>query len=42
LCQGFGDDLVRYFCRIKQNEIDRHAQAEDPADFERREYFSRL
>lgn len=42
LCHGFGADLVRYFSRIKHSEIDRHAQAKDPLDFERREYFSRL
>ena len=41
LCTSLGDDLVRYFSRIKQSEIDRHAQAEDKIDFERREYFSR-
>ena len=41
LCTSLGDDLVRYFSRIKQSEIDRHAQAEDKLDFERREYFSR-
>ncbi|MDZ4357823.1 MAG: glutamine synthetase, partial [Variovorax sp.] len=38
---GFGDDVVRYFCRIKQQELDRHTQAEDKTDFERREYFAR-
>ncbi|MDP3375613.1 MAG: glutamine synthetase family protein, partial [Hydrogenophaga sp.] len=42
LIDGLGADFVRYFCRIKQQEIDRHAQAEDKADFERREYFSRI
>ncbi|OSZ75217.1 glutamine synthetase family protein [Hydrogenophaga sp. IBVHS1] len=41
LCEGLGDGFVRYFSRIKQSEIDRHAQAEDKTDFERREYFSR-
>jgi glutamine synthetase len=39
---GLGEDFVRYFCQIKQQEIDRHAQAEDKTDFERREYFSRI
>jgi glutamine synthetase len=38
---GFGDDVVRYFCRVKQQELDRHTQAEDKTDFERREYFAR-
>jgi len=33
---------VSYFCQIKQSEIDRHAQAKDPQDFERCEYFSRI
>ncbi|MDP2418599.1 MAG: glutamine synthetase, partial [Hydrogenophaga sp.] len=42
LMDGLGPDFVRYFCRIKQQEMDRHAQAEDKADFERREYFSRI
>ena len=42
LIEGLGADFVRYFCRIKQQEIDRHARAEDKADFERREYFSRI
>jgi glutamine synthetase len=42
LVQGFGADVVRYFCRLKQSEIDRHAQAEDKLDFERREYFGRI
>ncbi len=38
---GLGEDWVRYFTRIKQSECQRHAQAEDRLDFERREYFSR-
>lgn len=42
LTTGLGADVVRYFCRLKQSEIDRHAQAEDKADFERREYFGRI
>lgn len=41
LSAGLGRGFVPYFCRIKQHEIERHAQAEDPQDFERREYFSR-
>ncbi|RZI92510.1 MAG: glutamine synthetase, partial [Rubrivivax sp.] len=41
LCEGLGPDFVRFYSRIKQSEIDRHAQAEDKTDFERREYFSR-
>lgn len=42
LCARIGEDFVRYFCRIKQQEIDRHTQAEDKTDFERREYFGRI
>lgn len=42
LSAGLGPSFVPYFSRIKQHEIDRHAQAENPKDFERREYFSRL
>jgi glutamine synthetase len=42
LCAALGNDFVRYFCRIKQQEIDRHAQADDKTDFERREYFARI
>jgi glutamine synthetase len=42
LTTGFGESFVRYFSRIKQQEIDRHAQAEDKADFDRREYFARI
>jgi glutamine synthetase len=39
---GLGEDFVRYFCRIKQHEIERHTDAKDKSDFERREYFSRI
>jgi glutamine synthetase len=39
---GLGENFVRYFCRIKQHEIERHADAKDKSDFERREYFARL
>jgi glutamine synthetase len=42
LSEGLGADWVRYFTRIKQSECQRHAQAEDRLDFERREYFSRF
>jgi glutamine synthetase len=42
LSKGFGDDFVRYYRRVKQSEAQRHALAEDSADFERREYFSRF
>ena len=39
---GFGKHFVDYYCRIKQSEIDRFAHADDKADWQRREYFSRL
>ena len=42
LVAGFGEDFVRYFSRVKQSEARRHAQSDDQADFERREYFSRF
>jgi glutamine synthetase len=41
LSAGLGHGFVPYFCQVKQSEIDRHAQAENPQDFERCEYFSR-
>ena len=41
LIEGLGDAVVQHFCRIKQSEIDRHSDAKDKTDFERREYFSR-
>ena len=41
LCEGFGPDVVHHFCRVKRSEIERHAQADDKTDFERREYFAR-
>jgi glutamine synthetase len=42
LVEGFGADFVRYYRRVKLSEAQRHAAAEDPTDFERREYFSRF
>ena len=39
---GFGKQFVDYYCRIKQAELDRYAHADDKADWQRREYFSRL
>ena len=41
LTNGLGAAVVEHFCRIKQSEINRHTDAKDKADFERREYFSR-
>jgi glutamine synthetase len=42
LSAALGADFVSYYCRIKQLEIDRHGAAQDPQDFERREYFGRI
>jgi len=42
LVEGFGPDFVAWFAQIKASEIARHAAAEDPADFDRREYFARF
>lgn len=41
LVEGFGTAVIDHFCRIKQSEINRHSDAKDKSDFERREYFSR-
>ena len=41
LSAAFGADFVDYFCTLKQSEIERHAQAPDRQEWERREYFSR-
>ena len=41
LGEGLGHGFVNYFSRIKASEMQRHAQAEDKIDFERREYFAR-
>ena len=39
---AFGHDFIKLFERIKQLEITRHAQAEDPHEWQRREYFGRI
>ncbi|MBL0944013.1 MAG: glutamine synthetase [Hydrogenophaga sp.] len=41
LTHALGPAVVNHFCRIKQQELDRHTAAEDKTDFERREYFAR-
>ena len=41
LQQGLGDTMATIFQVVKQHELNRHAQAQDPAAWERREYFSR-
>lgn len=42
MAAGFSPSFLHHFDRIKRSEIMRHAQAEDPHDFERREYFARI
>ncbi len=42
MVQALGNDVVDWFCHIKRAEIARHAQAQDPQDWQRREYFSRF
>jgi glutamine synthetase len=42
MVHAFGAPFIDYFNRIKQFELARQAQAQDPFDFERREYFSRI
>lgn len=41
LQQGLGEPMAQVFHAIKRQELARHAQAEDPAAWERREYFGR-
>jgi glutamine synthetase len=41
LQEGLGDTMATIFQVVKQQELSRHAQAQDPAVWERREYFSR-
>ena len=42
LTAALGESFVRYFGRIKQQELTRWEEAEDKEDFQRREYFSRF
>jgi glutamine synthetase len=42
LSQGFGEQVLAWFAQIKQQEIARHAAADDKLDWVRREYFSRF
>ena len=42
MCQGFGQDFVRYYQRIKTAEQQRLDAAEDKLEFQRREYFNRI
>ena len=39
---GLGESVVHHWARIKRSEAERHAQAQDVTDFERREYLSRI
>lgn len=41
LVAAFGAAWVDWFAQIKQSELTRHAAADDKAEWERREYFSR-
>lgn len=42
LGEAFGRDFIAYFTRIKESEQQRVAAAEDPDEFQRREYFGRI
>lgn len=42
LCDAFGASFVDYYARIKQSEQQRFEAAEDPDEFQRREYFARI
>ncbi len=41
LAKALGKPFIDYFCHIKSQEISRFEAAEDPVDWQRREYFSR-
>lgn len=40
--EGFGEEFLRYYSRIKNSEQQRFDAAEDKLEFQRREYFSRI
>ena len=42
MCEGFGEEFLRYYSRIKSSEQQRFDAAEDKLEFQRREYFSRI
>ena len=42
LRRGLGEDFVACYAQIKRAEALRFAQADDPDEFQRREYFSRI
>jgi len=39
---AFGEPMIRCLDRVKRSECERHAQAADPDEWQRREYFSRF
>jgi glutamine synthetase len=42
MVQGFGADFIRYYSSLKLAEQQRFENADDPVEFQRREYFSRI
>jgi glutamine synthetase len=40
--EGFGEEFLRYYSRIKNSEQQRFDTAEDKLEFQKREYFSRI
>jgi glutamine synthetase len=42
LVQAFGESMINCVQRVKRSECERHAQADDSDEWQRREYFSRF
>ena len=42
MVDAMGAGFVRYYTTIKNQELARHAQAQDAQEWERREYFGRI
>ena len=42
LVRAFGESMVRCLMQVKRSEVERHAQATDKDEWQRREYFSRF
>ena len=42
LARAFGEPLLRCLLQVKRSEVERHAQASDQDEWQRREYFSRF
>lgn len=40
-CADFGTNFIPYFTNVKASEVARHERADDKAELQRREYFSR-